>query len=104
VPLLAHVVGERAQRGQVAGLEERERLGLREPFAGEHLVADVAETVALQRAVRQGREHQATSVGSPQWWGEIPSQRRIISLGTPIRSRTRATTVSTSSSMVLGLE
>ena len=103
MPGLAHVVGERSQRGQVAGLEEGQRLGLGETLGGEHLVADGSETVALEGAVRECREHHSSG-GSPRWGGEIPSQRRISSLGIPSRSRTRDTTVSTSASMVRGRE
>ena len=67
-------------------------------------VLGLAQAVALQGAVRQGGKHHDTSTGSPQACGEIPSQRRITSFGIPMRSSTRPTTVSTSSSMVAGRE
>ena len=57
VARLAHVVRERPQRGEVRRLEEAERVGVGDAAAGEHLVPDRAEAVALERAVREVGDH-----------------------------------------------
>ncbi len=98
--LLADVVRERAERGEVGRLEEAQGFRVGEALAGEDPVADPPEAVALEGSVRQGGDQ--TSSGGSSWW--LPSQRFTRSFGRPTRSSTRATTVSRSSSMVRGPE